>query len=105
MQALRLFTIVLLIGNVLASGQGRPGDLRRTVEGITKAQRNAPTQVAQVPKDYVQLSREAQELSDLAHGIPAEVDNVGRGVLSKDTLAKLKRIEKLSKHLRVELAR
>jgi len=105
MPATHLLVTVFLIGNALAFSQGRPGDLRRTVDGIAKVQRNTPSQVPQVPRDYVQLSREAQELSDLARGIPAEVDNAGHGVLSKDTLDKLKRIEKLSKHLRSELAR
>jgi hypothetical protein len=105
MPATRLLVTVFLIGNALALGQGRPGDLRRTVDGIAKAQRNTPSQVPQASRNYVQLSREAQELSNLARGIPAEVDNAGYGVLSKDTLDKLKRSEKLSKHLRAELAR
>lgn len=51
----------------------------------------------------VQLQREARELADLANSLPAEVDRVSHGLLSKDLPDKLKRIEKLSKHLRSQI--
>jgi hypothetical protein len=54
--------------------------------------------------DAVQLQREARELSDLAQSVPADVDSVNRGLLPKDLAEKLKRIEKLSKHLRGEIS-
>jgi len=50
------------------------------------------------------LQRKARELSDLARTLPADIDNVNHGLLSKDVIEKLKRIEKLSKHLRGEIA-
>ena len=53
--------------------------------------------------DAVQLQREARELSDLAKSIPIDIDSVNRGMIPKDTAEKLKRIEKLSKHLRGEI--
>ncbi len=53
--------------------------------------------------DPLQLQREARELSDLAKSLPADVDQVNHGLLPKDTIDKLKRIEKLSKHMRGEL--
>jgi hypothetical protein len=53
--------------------------------------------------DPLELQREARELSDLAKSLPADMDQVSRGLLPKDTVEKLKRIEKLSKRLRGEL--
>lgn len=53
--------------------------------------------------DPLQLQREARELSDLAKSIPADMDQVNHGLLPKDTIEKLKRIEKLSKHLRSQV--
>lgn len=53
--------------------------------------------------DAVQMQREARELSDLAQSVPADVESVNRGLLPKDLADKLKRIEKLSKHLRGEM--
>jgi hypothetical protein len=61
----------------------------------TRVQRNDP----------LELQREAREVSDLARTIPADVDNVNRGIISKDLGEKLKRIEKLSKQLRSDVAR
>jgi hypothetical protein len=52
----------------------------------------------------LQLQREAREISDLAHTLPGDIDNVNRGLLPRDVIEKLKRIEKLSKQLRGELA-
>jgi hypothetical protein len=59
----------------------------------TRVQRNDP----------LELQREARELSDLARTVPADIDNVNRGIISKDLGEKLKRIEKLSKQLRSEV--
>ncbi len=53
--------------------------------------------------DPVKLRAEANELADLAHSVPADVDQVSQGKLPKDFTDKLKRIEKLSKQLRGEL--
>src|SRR5205823_12252593 len=50
--------------------------------------------------DAVQVQREARELSDLARSIPLDVEHVNKGLMPKDIVEKLKRIEKLSKHLR-----
>jgi len=53
--------------------------------------------------DVLELQREARELSDLAHTVPTDIDKVSHGLLPKDLAEKLKRIEKLSKHLRTEV--
>ena len=55
--------------------------------------------------DAAALQREADQLASLAASVPPGVQNVNKGLLAKDLLQKLKRIEKLSKHLRSELGR
>lgn len=50
-----------------------------------------------------ELRGEAAQLAELASSIPAGVEHIGKGTLDKDLLQSLKRIEKLSKHLRNEL--
>jgi hypothetical protein len=60
-----------------------------------------PTKTSAV--DVVRLQRDAQELADLSASIHADVDRANRGLLSKDVIEKLKRVEKLSKQLRSEL--
>jgi len=54
--------------------------------------------------DTLELQREASELSDLAKTLPSDIGQVSQGLLPKDVIEKLKKIEKLSKHLRGELA-
>ena len=51
-----------------------------------------------------QLQREAKELLELSQSLQPDIESVNRGLLPKETIEKLKRIEKLSKHLRSELA-
>jgi hypothetical protein len=51
----------------------------------------------------VQLQKDAKELGELCASVPTDMDGLKRGVLSKDALEKLKRVEKLSKRVREEL--
>jgi len=53
--------------------------------------------------DPVKLQRDADDLARAAQTIPSDVANIRRGTLPKDTIQKLKEIEKLSKRLRSEL--
>jgi len=53
--------------------------------------------------DPIKLQRDADELARTAQSIPSDVANIRRGTLPKDTIQKLKEIEKLSKRLRSEL--
>ena len=65
----------------------------------TSTKDNSP----RVRTDPLQLEREARELEELSQTIPADIAQANHGLLPKDTLEKLKRIEKLAKHLRSEL--
>jgi hypothetical protein len=48
----------------------------------------------------IQLQKDARELSELCAAMPGDLDSVKQGLMSKDVLEKLKRMEKLSKHVR-----
>jgi hypothetical protein len=68
----------------------------------TSASENPPV----TPKqriDTVQLQREAREMLELSQSIQLDVNSVNHGLLPKDAVEKLKRIEKLAKHLRGEI--
>lgn len=51
-----------------------------------------------------QLQKDAKELAEICALVRADMDGVKQGILSKDVLEKLKRMEKLSKRVREELA-
>jgi len=53
--------------------------------------------------DPVKLKKDADDLARAAQTIPSDVADIRRGTLPKDTIQKLKEIEKLSKRLRSEL--
>jgi hypothetical protein len=54
--------------------------------------------------DLAKLKQEADELAQLSAGIPSQLELVAHGQLPKELTEKLKRIEKLAKHLRSELS-
>jgi hypothetical protein len=54
--------------------------------------------------DPAQLKKDADELAQLASTVPAGVVRAVNGTLDKDLKDRLKKIEKLSKRLRSELA-
>jgi len=61
-----------------------------------------PTTTRQV--DFGELQKEADDLSRTAQTIPDDMTALRKGTLPKDLIEKLKRIEKLSKRLRSQVA-
>jgi hypothetical protein len=53
----------------------------------------------------LELQKDAKELAELCASVPTDMDGVKQGLLSKDVLEKLKRVEKLSKRVREQLTR
>ena len=93
---------------VLASSSGQQS--KRVPQGVREADKAEVSFEKSVPPPQIEarrrspdLRRSADELSSLAQSIPADVRLVTNGILPKEVLAKLKKIEKLSKHLREEL--
>jgi hypothetical protein len=54
--------------------------------------------------DPAALQREAKELLELSQSVQPDIESLSHGLLSKGLIDKLKRIEKLSKRLRGEIA-
>ena len=70
----------------------------------TLGQMPTPNPEGKIKLDPVQMQSEARELLELTQSLQSDIDSVNHGVLPKDTIGKLKRIEKLAKHLRGEIA-
>jgi hypothetical protein len=95
----------LMFSPIKDFGQGRP-----VPPGVREADKqiNAPieppAQLKSKPKDLAALKQEAEELAKLSAGVPSQVDQVSQGKVPKDLADQLKRIEKLAKRLRSEIA-
>jgi hypothetical protein len=98
--------LMLLISASPTSAQARPRapGVRQADQAAAQAERNIPPPITQhVAIHLVEIGQEANELSRIAPTIPPDIDSVKKGVLPKDIVERLKRIEKLAKHLRSEL--
>ena len=106
MRSVWLVLSTLFVGSLLCGAQGVPkgydGPLpmpgRRPEVWKVDPQ---PTQARKI--DVVKLKTQADELAKLAAGVPPDIEQLKKGLLSKDLEHNLKRIEKLSKQLRQEL--
>jgi len=100
MRILGRVCLVLVLCGGLASAQ-------RGHRDPTPQDRNAnpDRQLAPGPAvDPAQLKKDADELAQLASAVPADVAKAVNGILDKDLQGRLKKIEKLSKRLRSQLA-
>ncbi|MFY9560318.1 MAG: hypothetical protein WAQ52_08810 [Terriglobales bacterium] len=95
----------LLIAGVLvsgSSGQRRRGYPKPPPPPVVQDQpASEPKSIQRL--DTFAMEREARELSALASSIPGDVEQLKKGLLPKDAMDKLKRIEKLSKQLRGQI--
>lgn len=64
---------------------------------------SVPSAAPKTHADPLEIQREAKQILELSQSIPSDIEYVNRGLLPKDTIEKLKRIEKLSKHLRNQI--
>lgn len=106
-----LFGLMIAVMCVLLStprnyGQGKPIPPGvREADKQTNAPIEPPAERRQKTSDLAALNREANELAQLSAGVPSDLKLINKGQLPKDLADKLKRIEKLAKHLRSELTR
>ncbi len=84
----------------IVTNPGIGGQGRRVKDEPLSVPQPTPNRAAQAAK----VKQEAQTLAELAQTIPTGVDQAQKGVLPKDLLENLKRIEKLSRHLRRQLS-
>jgi len=102
---LRWIATLLLLASVEASGQHRPTYPHPPQAADTAAVENVqPQRSPRAHLNPAELQHEVQELSSLAQDLTQDIDAVNRGLLPKDTVSKLKRMEKLAKRLRKEIA-
>jgi len=103
--ALSVFFLLLItmpLSLSLPGSQSRPG--LREAEKRINAPLDPPVFFAKKGPDPLRLQDEAAELAKLSAGIPAGIERVNQGQLPKTLDEQLKRIEKLAKHLRSEVA-
>jgi hypothetical protein len=82
----------------------RPPGLQQADQAEQQADRDTPPPPsAQSRVDFAKLRQDADELSRMAQTIPVDISSIQKGLLPKDTVEKLKQIEKLSKHLRSQI--
>jgi hypothetical protein len=67
--------------------------------------RQGPSGLPKTHADPLELQHEANQILELSQSIPSDIEYINRGLLPRDTIEKLKRIEKLSKHLRAQIGR
>jgi hypothetical protein len=109
MRLLPLCTLGLLLGTcLLGSAQHVPtaAPLPQTTNPMPSM---PPFTVSQkppqpAPVNLAALQREAKELLDLSQSVQPDIQALSRGLMAKDLADRLKRIEKLSKQLRNEIA-
>ena len=108
---MKLCTLFLCLLGILLAGQRASAQQEHPTESLGKMEIAKHPLVLEPPigpqaqkLDPAKLRQEADELAKLAQSMPGDIAQVLRGKLPKDTADKLKRIEKLSKHLRGELS-
>ncbi len=90
---------------LLAQGRPAPPSLSQANQAEAQSQRDMPPPAFQRGAiNLDKLKHDASELASLADSVPPEIDQTTKGVLPKDLSDKLKRIEKLAKQLRSQLA-
>ena len=98
------FLLILSLG-AASQAQSKPvPPARRELQRYEAMHTDEPPQVQPAHIDQPQLEREAEELFRLAQSVRPDVERLGQGMLPKDVVEKLKRIEKLSKQLRSQIS-
>ncbi len=97
--------LALLLSTSLASAQRvRPAGQHEAATAEAQFEKSVPPPARQpLTLDLQKLKQNADELAALAQSIPQAVDQTTKGILPKDLEDRLKRIEKLAKHLRSQI--
>jgi hypothetical protein len=98
MRSIRL--LGLLIGVLLITGSLPGQNVNPMHPEEISAQKHPSPDDMRARAANVQLQKDAKELADLCASVPGDLDGVKQGLMSKDLLEKLKRMEKLSKRVR-----
>ena len=104
-----LFAVLLSASLAWAQGAARVGNGNTGQRQVDKAEeqfeKTVPPPIRQQSSvDFAKVKSDADELVILSQSVHSGIDDVGKGMLPKDLIDKLKQMEKLSKRLRNELA-
>jgi uncharacterized protein YdeI (BOF family) len=102
-----LFALLLSASLAWAQGAARNGNTgqRQADRAEDQFEKTVPPPTRQQSSvDFAKVKSDADELVILSQSIHSGIDDVGKGMLPKDLIEKLKQMEKLSKRLRSELA-
>ena len=102
-----LFALLLSASLAWAQGAARNGNTgqRQADRAEDQFEKTVPPPTRQQSSvDFAKVKNDADELVILSQSIHSGIDDVGKGMLPKDLIEKLKQMEKLSKRLRNELA-
>jgi hypothetical protein len=101
-----LLSTLLLSTSLTSAQRVRPAGQHQAATAEAQFEKSVPPPARQ-PRtvDLQKLKQNADELAALAQSIPQAVDQTTKGILPKDLEDRLKRIEKLAKHLRSEMER
>lgn len=107
MSRLSLFLLAVLFLPAHAApvnqGRSRPPGIA-TGDTLANHPLEPPLEQHKKKIDVDQVKHEAEELRKLANGLPDEIQQVAAGQIPKAFPENLKRIEKLARHLRAEIA-
>jgi len=99
-----LFALLLSASPAFAQGPYPPDGQLQADHADREFEKSIPPLIQQRPSmDFAKVKSDADQLLILSQSIHSGVDNVGKGMLPKDLIDKLKHMEKLSKRLRSEL--
>jgi hypothetical protein len=107
-----VIALACVAGSLLVQAQSAEAQSHPIPPGVRQADQAEAQNEKNIPPpanlrthiDFAKLDRDAADLAALAQTIPGDVASVRRGMLPKDTIEKLKQIEKLAKHLRSQIS-
>jgi hypothetical protein len=105
MRSLALCATLLILGVPLAVGQGGhpiPPGIKQS-DRVANQPLPPPIPTGTRTVKPVDLRSEAVQIQALASSVADQVDQLNRGMMSKDLGDNLKKLEKLAKHLRSEI--
>jgi hypothetical protein len=96
--------VILFVASSVLSQKPVPQGIRQADAAEAQTQNNIPPpRSVHASIDAAKLRQEADELAKLAQTIPPAITQVQNGIVPKDIVENLKRIEKLSKNLRSQM--
>jgi hypothetical protein len=99
-----LFALLLSASAAFAQGPIPPDGQLQAAQAERESEKSVPPPIQERRSvDFAKVKGDADELLILSQSIHSGIDNVGKGMLQKDLIDKLKQMEKLSKRLRGEL--